>query len=95
MTKHSIKVLPRYYEDIYHNRKPFEFRKNDRNYLPGDLVLLNEYDGKDYTGRVCAVLIKEVYCLGDLYPEFKDFVIFTFEILNKDLHYEEERKTKV
>lgn len=95
MRKHSIKLLPRYYDEVIKGEKPFEFRKNDRNYLPGDFVLLNEYDGKNYTGRVCAVLIKEVYRLGNLYPEFKDFVIFTFEILNKDLHYEKERKTKV
>ena len=87
MTKHSIKILPQYFEDIYHNRKPFEFRKNDRNYLPGDLVILNEYDGKDYTGRCMALLIKEVYKLGTVYPEFKDFVIFTFTVINKDLHY--------
>jgi len=47
---HELKVLPKYYKEILSGRKTFELRKNDRNYMVGDIVELKEWDGK-YTGH--------------------------------------------
>jgi ASC-1-like (ASCH) protein len=44
MTVHHLKILPEYFRDIRKGIKPFEVRKNDRNYQVGDTLILNEYN---------------------------------------------------
>lgn len=66
-TKHEIKILPQYYEDVFKGIKQFELRKDDRDYQVGDLVRLREWDGKEYTGNKMIVGIK--YVLRDC-PEY-------------------------
>lgn len=53
MTEHDLKVWPEYYDAIEADLKPFEIRKNDRDYQVGDVLRLREYSpGPDeYTGR--------------------------------------------
>lgn len=80
---------PEYFSRLIRGEKPFEFRKNDRDYREGDCVILHEctvIDGtvckeEIYSGRSCIVIIKDVYDFGKLYPQFDGFVIFTFKIL--------------
>jgi len=50
-TVHELKISPKYYDDVVHNNKRFEIRKDDRNYQVGDLVTLKEYENGLYTGR--------------------------------------------
>lgn len=50
-TVHELKILPQYFEMVANGSKRFELRKDDRDYKVGDLLVLKEYDGKDYTGR--------------------------------------------
>lgn len=49
--KHSLKILPRYFEDVQNNRKKFELRWNDRDFKVGDIFVLREFDEGAYTGR--------------------------------------------
>lgn len=89
---HRVKTLPRYFQPIIERRKPFEIRKNDRNYKEGDSVFLNEWENGEYTGRVCIVIIKDVFDISFLLP---GYVAFTFHILNtfeEIKHYETEKK---
>ena len=48
--EHDLKILPEYFDDVQSGRKKFELRKNDRNYQPGGIFVLREWNGK-YTGR--------------------------------------------
>ena len=78
MKVHKLKTLPRYFESIVNGTKPFEIRKNDRNFEVGDILRLEEYDsyskGRNkynrvrtyggYTGRFAYVEIS--YILTDL-----------------------------
>ncbi|MNM92122.1 hypothetical protein D3C81_1044440 [compost metagenome] len=41
---HELKCVNPYYEHVVSGIKPFEIRKNDRNYGAGDLIKLMEYD---------------------------------------------------
>ena len=56
---HALKIHPVYFEEVLSGRKTFEVRKNDRNFLMGDLLALNEYDPekKEYTGRSALVYV--------------------------------------
>ena len=48
---HEIKILPEYFNPTAAGRKPFELRKNDRDYRVNDTLTMNEWNGTEYTGR--------------------------------------------
>ena len=75
---HRLKTLPQYYQPIIEERKPFEIRKNDRNFQIGDEVILNEWDGEKYTGRFCAAIIMDIFDISFLLP---NYVAFTIKLL--------------
>lgn len=65
---HELKIKPQYYEDIKIGLKPFEIRKNDRDFKLGDILILNEYSLDDsgagtYSGR--ALTVRVTYLLND------------------------------
>lgn len=51
---HQLKTWPVFFERIYTGEKPFEIRKNDRDFQSGDTLRLSEFDNEtsQYTGRV-------------------------------------------
>lgn len=61
--KHELKTWPEYFQAVVSGVKTFEVRKNDRQFSPGDVLVLQEYDprvlnkdsGTSYTGRICEV----------------------------------------
>ena len=50
MEIHELKTYPKYIRATAEGIKPFEVRRNDRNYNVGDVLLLREYDNGIYTG---------------------------------------------
>jgi hypothetical protein len=59
MKRHTIKIWPDYFRAVCLKRKTFELRKNDRNYEPGDLVTMKEWDPvtRKYTGSKISATI--------------------------------------
>ena len=55
MAQHFIKCDKEVYLAVLQGVKKFEFRKNDRNYKLGDMVVLIETVGGAYTGYTCSV----------------------------------------
>jgi Domain of unknown function (DUF3850) len=55
MKHHDLKIWPEYFQSVKYNSKPFEVRKDDRNFEVGDVLHLHEYDPQDdsYTNDVC------------------------------------------
>ncbi len=49
---HSLKTSPEYFNAVVDGSKNFEVRKNDRNFQVGDSLILKEWDGSEYTGRI-------------------------------------------
>lgn len=45
---HKLKCLTPYYEAIVRGDKKFDVRRDDRGFQKGDLVLLEQFDGKYY-----------------------------------------------
>ncbi|WP_167630626.1 DUF3850 domain-containing protein [Listeria valentina] len=51
---HKLKILPQFFKEARSGNKYFEIRKNDRDYQVDDYIVLNEYNGKNYTGKKIA-----------------------------------------
>lgn len=53
MDKRKIekKILPEYYQAVRNREKTFELRKDEDNIQPGDILILREWDGENYTGH--------------------------------------------
>lgn len=68
---HQLKIESRFFEDTVSGIKPFEVRLNDRNFMVGDFLALNEITDHPCndkgerleTGRCC--LVEAVYVLTD------------------------------
>lgn len=76
---HVVKCKKTYFEQVVRETKKFEIRKNDRNYQPGDIIIMQEIEDEDgpavYTGRF--VLCKIGYMLEDFEGLTPGFVAFT------------------
>ena len=64
---HRKKILPEYFQAVWDGRKTFELRKDDDGYKVGDLLILEEWDGEKYTGRV---VFKEITYILRNVPEY-------------------------
>lgn len=73
---HELKILPEFYEAVLSNEKTFEIRRNDREYLVGDCVILKEYREEKYTGRH----VKGHITYITNYEQKEDYVVFSFKL---------------
>lgn len=74
---HLLKIKPEYFRAVDDGTKTFEVRKNDRDYRAKDYIVLREWDGQEYTGRMVYCRIK--YLLTN--PEYvaDGYVIFSID----------------
>lgn len=62
---HELKTWPGPFQDMTLGLKEFEVRKNDRNYQPGEILLLKEWHPHTgYTGREIEAHIKYILTGG-------------------------------
>jgi hypothetical protein len=61
---HNLKTWPEYFDAIWNGSKPFEVRKNDRDYQVGDWLNLQEWEPTPgvYTGR--SMTVRVTYIMG-------------------------------
>lgn len=61
--EHKLKTWPEYFEKVLSGEKTFEFRKNDRGFQVGDILILEEYSPtlQEYTGRKLKVLVTYIF----------------------------------
>ncbi|MBO0473265.1 DUF3850 domain-containing protein [Enterococcus ureasiticus] len=72
---HHLKIAPVFYRDVVSGKKKFEIRVNDRNFLEGDHLILQEFENGKYTGNEIEVLITYI-------PNFQlldDYVVMGIE----------------
>lgn len=75
MAVQELKTEQPYFEDVLLDLKPFEIRKNDRNFLIGDVLVLREWMEDHYTGRV---IIKVVSYICD-YAQQDGYVVMALK----------------
>lgn len=69
MKIHELKIKHEYMQEIWHNRKTFELRKNDRDFQQGDIVhfnVISEHKPEPYPDADIYVI---TYVLRDV-PEY-------------------------
>lgn len=74
---HQLKVLPDYYQAIVDRRKTFEIRKNDRDFQVGDLVILKEFNGAEFTKRHTKAQITYICD----YAQNENYVVFSIRLI--------------
>jgi hypothetical protein len=70
MVKHDLKTQPQFWEALVNGSRPFEVRRNDRKFSPGDVLILREwtpefgYTGEETCRQVSYVLRHEDFPQG-------------------------------
>lgn len=77
---HELKILPRWFEDVYTNKKNFEIRKNDRNFEVEDYLILKEWDRGKFTGRYVIRKIEYIYKGDGTYGLSEDYCILGLKV---------------
>ena len=77
--QHKLKILPEYFSAIERGEKTFEVRFNDRDYQVNDILVLQEHENKQYTGR--EITAEVTYILDN--PRFckEGYVIMAIKVL--------------
>ncbi|MBR5355319.1 MAG: DUF3850 domain-containing protein [Lachnospiraceae bacterium] len=92
---HELKILPKWFEDVAHGLKNFEIRKNDRDYKVGDILILKEFDGQNYTGRFAKFRVGYIYYGNGEYGVEEGYCIMGLLPYNKILPFSEWLKKYV
>lgn len=81
MTKHHLKTVQPFFDEVKKGTKTFEHRRNDRDFQIGDEVYLQEYDmmHNSFSGEEVRVLI--TYVLTDRAGLDDAFCIFSFKVM--------------
>lgn len=75
---HVLKILPDYYEDVESGLKTIVVVPKDRDFQVGDFIILQEWDGNDYTGRKYICRIADI--LDDARHCLDGYVVLYIEI---------------
>lgn len=75
---HHLKIKPKYFKDVAKGDKTFEVRYNDRNFKVGDIICLEEFDNKGYTGKF--IHTEVVYLLDDKEYTKTNYVVLGFKL---------------
>lgn len=56
---HTLKLWPQFFGPVADGSKPFEIRKNDRDYRVGDTLVIQEWCPKkrEFTGHECRAIV--------------------------------------
>ncbi|EFL9850008.1 DUF3850 domain-containing protein [Escherichia coli] len=67
---HEVKLHAKYFDLVLEGKKRAEFRKKDRNYERGDMLILHEWVQGVFTGRKVEARITDVTDLSDWLEDY-------------------------
>ncbi|PWJ41085.1 DUF3850 domain-containing protein [Sediminitomix flava] len=77
INSHTLKILPKYFDEVVKKRKACELRKNDRDFRVGDALHLREFNNGEFTGRECSRVITHILRDCEQYGLKRGFVILS------------------
>ena len=79
---HELKTLPHSFQAAWVGDKPFEIRKNDREFKERDEILLREYNAQedDYTGRAIQGFIRYL----THFEQKPGYVVFSYSEMRRE-----------
>lgn len=82
MKEHTLKSWPDYFQSMLTGQKTFDYRKNDRDFMVGDKLILREWDPttKEYTGYRMRLLV--TYVWGGIPGMPEGYVIMSIKLLD-------------
>lgn len=83
MKIHNLKTWPEYFQAVWDGIKPWEYRKDDRNYHTGDYLYLKEWNPnkEEFTGR--EILASVPYILKSQMGITDGYAILSIKILER------------
>lgn len=79
---HRLKTWPNEYAAVRDGRKTFEVRKNDRDFIVGDVLVLEEYDPATVSYSERSVVRRVDYILpGDQFGIAPGFVVMSLGLV--------------
>lgn len=79
-----LKILPEYFEAVAEGFKRAEVRYNDRDFTPGDIYTLREWDGEKFTGRDETIRITHVLHGAGFKGLAPNYCMFSFVTKEED-----------
>ena len=80
MADHELKTWPKFFAGLVSGNKTAEVRKNDRDFQPGDILVLREWSFENgYSGEVERRIISRVDRLDALSQDLAGYVLLSFE----------------
>ena len=79
----ELKILPEYFNAIKSGQKTFEIRFNNRNYRPGDVLLLKEWNGI-FSGK--EIFVRITYIIDNFDGIKPGFVIMSIKKIKKKIY---------
>lgn len=80
---HEIKCWPEFMHDLATGRKSFEVRKNDRDYLVGDMLLIREFNPEKKVYGLKKINAEIIYILkGGQFGIEKGYIVMGLQIID-------------
>lgn len=79
MKIHSLKTWPKFFYAITNDDKCFEYRRDDRDFQVGDVLLLREWDDNQYTGSIAVRHITHILRNAEHIGLPKDYCVIGFK----------------
>ena len=80
----ELKTINPYFTDVWNGDKPFEIRKDDRDYILGDILWLREYaTTTGYSGRSIIAEVSYIIPAGVFKGLVEGYCAMTIDILQR------------
>lgn len=82
--RHNLKIDSEFFDAVSSGLKPWELRKDDRDFSEGDILVLEETDNGDFTGRKHTVEVTFILRNAERYGLRPGYVCMSVKPINSN-----------